>query len=203
VTGLVLWCPPAKFFFPRLKTEGKLSSETSCFNYQSTMDNVQKKRRLFRNIQCTFPGCLYHFDRKTKKFWQDLWPLYLVTLFSLYALLWVYQVLQLIFPQYSYPLPLIISASTDSYSLNLSDISTLKTQVFQDITLCLLVNNFWYLEWSWCLQLHGQALQEGLACLNLKMMALRSLEASVTIHPTTQRNIPEDLNLQKNSCENF
>jgi hypothetical protein len=40
-------------------------------------------------------------------------------------------------------------------------------------------------------------------CLTLKMNAGCSFEMSVTIHPTTQHNTPEDLNLQQHSNENL
>jgi hypothetical protein len=36
--------------------------------------------------------------------------------------------------------------------------------------------------------------------LNLKMKAVQSFEMSVIIHPTTQRNTPDDLNRQSKSC---
>jgi len=41
-----------------------------------------------------------------------------------------------------------------------------------------------------------------LHCVSLKKGALESFETSFTVYSTTQRNIPEDSNLQQRRCEN-
>jgi len=38
-----------------------------------------------------------------------------------------------------------------------------KHQLFRDVTPCLLVNNYWPFEWSYCLHIQGQAVQEEFA----------------------------------------
>ena len=45
--------------------------------------------------------------------------------------------------------------------------------------------------------------QEFLDRLTLNMRTLQSFYTSVAINHSTQRNIPEELNLQQNRCDNF